>query len=261
MALIVAGAALFGYLTTRSTNPITGEAQNVAMTVDQEIAMGLQAAPDMADQFGGMDSDRAGQARVDAIGARLLSGYNGLDRSPYVFEFHLLADPQTLNAFALPGGQIFITAGLYRRLETDGQLAGVLAHEIGHVIERHGAQHLAKEQLTQGLTGAAVIATYDPNDPASRNTAQVAALLGTLVNMRYGRNDELESDRWGVRLCHAAGYDPRAMIRVMEILAEAAGPDRPPEFFSTHPNPEHRIERIEQAIGEEFPDGIPSLEP
>jgi len=77
-------------------------------------------------------------------------------KSPYRFELHLLNDPETINAFALPGGQVFITEGLLKRLSTDGELAGVLGHETGHVVGRHGAEHIAKEQLTQGLTGAAV---------------------------------------------------------------------------------------------------------
>src|ERR671917_1370458 len=104
-------------------------------------------------------------------------------QSPYRFEFHVLDDPQTINAFALPGGQVFITEGLLKRLTTDGQVAGVLGHEIAHVIARHGAEHIAKQQLTQGLTGAAVLATYDPNNPSTQGGAAVAALIGQLVTM------------------------------------------------------------------------------
>ena len=180
--------------------------------------------------------------------------------SPYEFEFHLLGDERTINAFALPGGQLFVTAALARRLETEGQLAGVLAHEIGHVVARHGAEHLAKAQLTQGLAGAAVIAAYDPERPGSaQQTAAIAAAIGQLVNMRFGREDELESDRLGVRFSAEAGYDPRAMIGLMEILAAAGdGQARPPEFFSTHPNPDRRLERIRAAIEKLYPQGVPA---
>ena len=133
-----------------------------------------------------------------------------------------------------------------------------LAHEVGHVVARHSAEHLAKARLTQGLTGAAVIATYDSDHPSSQRTAAFAALIGQLINIRFGRQDELESDRLGVRFTSEAGYDPRAMVGVMEVLAEAsAGQSRPPEFFSTHPNPERRVERIKAAIEEKFPDGVP----
>jgi len=153
---------------------------------------------------------------------------------------------------------MFITAALYDQLETEGQLAGVMAHEIGHVIARHSSQQIAKQQLTEGLTGAAVIAAYDPNNSNSRQAGQIALLVGQLVNMKFGRDDELQSDRLGVQFMIEAGYDPQAMIRVMEILAAAAQGNQPPEFFSTHPNPDNRIARIEEAIREEYPDGVPS---
>ena len=255
MALALAAFALFSYYSNSAVNPVTGEKQQVAMSVPQEVALGLQSAPQMAAQHGGEDPNSQDRARVDSVGRRLLQGLG--KNTPYEFNFHLLRDPQTINAFALPGGQVFITRALYDRLETEGQLAGVIAHEIGHVLERHSAQQIAKAQLTQGLTGAAVLATYDPNDPRSRNSAAMAAIIGGLVTMKFGRGDELESDQWGVRLTASAGYDPRSMIRVMEILAEASGGGRTPEFFSTHPNPENRIGRIKDAIDAEFPNGVP----
>ena len=104
--------------------------------------------------------------------------------------------------------------------------------------------------LTQGLTGAVVIASYDPNDPSSQRTAQVTLLIGQLINLKFGRDDELESDRLGVRFMAESGYDPNAMIQVMEVLAAASDGQGPPEFFSTHPNPEDRIERIRETIAE-----------
>lgn len=257
IALVIAGISLFSYYAASSRNPVTDEVQHVSMSPEQEIAMGLQAAPKMADQHGGLHSNREAQELVDDIGNQLVSVSTLAGKTEYPFEFHVLADEQTINAFALPGGQVFVTAGLLGRLDSDGKIAGVLAHEIGHVIERHGAEHLAKAQLTQGLTGAAVIAAYDPDNPRSYQSAAVAMAIGQLVNMKFGRDDELEADRWGVRLTAEAGYDPRSMIGVMEVLAEASQGQKPPEFFSTHPDPGRRIERIEQAIRESFPDGIP----
>ena len=123
---------------------------------------------------------------------------------------------------------------------------------------RHGAEHIAKTQLTQDLTGAVVVASYDPENPNSQYAGALAALVGQLINMRYGRSDELESDALGVRFMAQAGYDPNAMLHVMEILAGSSSGGRPPEFFSTHPNPENRIESIQQAIAEQFPNGLPA---
>jgi predicted Zn-dependent protease len=262
MALVIVIIAVVSYYASTSTNPVTGQSQRVALSVDQEIALGLQSAPQMAQEFGGLHPDAAAQAAVDAVGNRLLAA--GFDeRLPYPFEFHLLADGQTVNAFALPGGQIFITAALFERLETEGQLAGVLGHEIGHVIERHGAEHMAKQQLTQGLLGAVVVGASDPDSPIDpRQAALLAGFVGQMINLRYGRNDELESDKWGVQLLVDAGYDPRALIRVMDILESASGGQGPPEFMSSHPDPGNRRERITALIAEVYPDGVPEgLEP
>ena len=137
---------------------------------------------------------------------------------------------------------LFITAALFSRLENEDQLAGIIGHEIGHVIERHGAERMAKIELTQGLTGAAVIASGD------YSTAQAAQMIGNLINMKFGRDQELECDDWGVRMMIEAGYDPREMINVMRILKESAGGRQQPEFFSTHPDPDNRAERILEAI-------------
>ena len=256
IALILAGISLVSYFGLRSYNSVTGETQHINITVDQEIALGLQAAPEMAAEFGGLSSDAQAQALVSRVGQAIISGSAAKDTS-YQFEFHLLADDQTINAFALPGGQLFITTGLLNQMETEGQLAAVLAHEVTHVVARHSAEQIAKTQLTQGLTGAAVLAAYDPNDPRTQGTTQVAMLIGQLVGLKFGRNDELEADRLGVRFMCEAGYDPRAVIRVMEILEASSQGQQPPEFFSTHPNPENRITQIQAAIDAEFPNGVP----
>jgi predicted Zn-dependent protease len=247
MAGVIALVSLISYFGSRQDNPVTGETQYIGITVEQEIALGLQAAPQMAAEFGGLDPDQQAQAIVDQIGNRIVQS-SAASGTPYEFEFHLLEDDQTINAFALPGGQIFITRALFDQLQTEGELAGVLGHEIGHVVARHSAEHIAKAQLTEGLTGAAVLATYDPENPASAGSAQVAVLIGQLVNLKFGREDELESDFLGVCFINDTGYDPSELIRVMEVLAASRQGDQPPEFFSTHPNPENRVQRIQEAI-------------
>lgn len=256
IAIVLAVFALITYFSSSSFNEITNETQYLSITEEQEIALGLQAAPEMIAEFGGLDPSSEAQAFVDEVGRQLVENSAAAD-TPYQYEFHLLADTQTINAFALPGGQIFVTAALYDQLQTEGQLAGVLAHEIAHVVARHGAEHIAKAQLTEGLTGAAVVAAYDPENPNSQYAAQMAQVVGQLVTLKYGREDELESDRLGVRFMAEAGYDPTALIGVMEILAQASSGNQQPEFFSTHPNPGNRIGQIEALIVEYFPDGVP----
>lgn len=255
IGLVVAGFSLFTYFSQTQYNEVTQEKQHVAISPRQEVALGLQSIPEMTAQFGGVADDPQAQALVNEVGRELVTKTDA-SRTPYEFKFTVLDDDRTVNAFALPGGPVFITEALYRKLKTRGQLAGVLGHEVGHVVARHSAEHIAKAQLTQGLTGAAVLATYDPDDPNSRNSAMIASVVGQLVNMKFGRGDELESDRLGVKFASEAGYDPRGMIEVMRILKEASK-TRTPEFFSTHPNPENRVEKINQAIAERFPNGVP----
>lgn len=257
IGLAVAAFSIISYFSSSTYNPVTDEDQYVGISPDQEIALGLQSAPEMAQMHGGLHPDQQAQDFVDDVCQRIIQNSEA-GTTEWPFECHLLADSETVNAFALPGGQMFITAALFNRLETEGQLAGVMAHEIGHVVGRHSAQQIAKQKLTQGLSGAAVVAAYDPNDPNSARTVQMAAVIGQVVNMKYGRDHELQSDRLGVQFMAESGYDPRGLIRVMEILDEASGGARQPEFFSTHPNPENRIERIREAIAEEFPNGVPS---
>lgn len=243
---VMGAVALFSYYSKMEVNTITGKRQAVSLTPEQEVAMGLQSAPQMAAEFGGEYADPKAQGTVKGIGNKLVNGTQAKN-SPYQFDFHLLADPETINAFALPGGQIFITVGLLKRLDSQDQLAGVLAHEIGHVIGRHSAQQMAKSDLTNGLLGAVVSATADPYGNSSAGA--IASYVGNMVNMKYGRDDELESDKYGVKYMQETGYDPSAMVQVMEILKLAAGgADRPSEFQSTHPDPDHRIVEIKKLI-------------
>ncbi len=241
LALIVAVFAFIKYCSQSDYNDVLGETQYVGINEEQEIALGLQSAPKMIEEYGGLHPSEEGQRYVKQVGKKIVASSDAA-QTPYRYDFHLLADPQTVNAFALPGGQVFITAGLFSKLTSEAQLAGVLGHEIGHVVARHGAQRIAKMDLTQGLTGAAVIASGD------YNTAQAAQMIGELVNMSYGRGQELQADELGVRFMSEAGYDPNALIDVMHILEEVSGGQQQPEFFSTHPNPENRIEKIRAAI-------------
>jgi predicted Zn-dependent protease len=252
IGLVFALVSLISYYSSSSLNPVTGEKQRISLSVEEEIALGVHSVPHMAAQFGGLSKNQQSVALVKKIGRQIVER-SPAGTSPYKFDFHLLADRRTVNAFALPGGQIFITEALLRLLRTPGELAGVLAHEVAHVVARHSAEHLAKQKLTQGLAGAAVIAA----DPSMQG-AQIAQMVAGLVNMRFGRKDELESDALGLRWMAEAGYDPRALLGVMEVLESAAGGGRQPEIFSTHPNPGNRVGRIRAELKNVFPTGVPA---
>ncbi|MGP0067054.1 MAG: M48 family metalloprotease [Isosphaeraceae bacterium] len=258
-ALVVALIGFVIYMSQTQVNPVTGEKQYVAMSVDQEMALGLQAAPQMAQQMGGdVDPHQDPRASVvDEVGRRIVHNSDAR-KSPYVdnFHFHLLNDPKTVNAFALPGGQIFITEGLLNRLENEAQLAGVLGHEIGHVINRHSAQQMAKGQLGQILTVAVGVGASD-NDDRGRKAQLVAAMINQMGQLKFSRNDESEADRYGLKYMAEAGYDPSAMLDVMKILKKASGEGHPPEILATHPLPETRLEEIRDELKQAYPNGIP----
>ena len=256
IAAVMVIFALISYFGSKTFNPYTGEDQYVSISPEQEIALGLQAVPELEAQFGGDSRNQEAQQLVDEVGQRLVES-SSAQETGYPFEFTLLGDDQTINAFALPGGPVFITEALFNRLETEGQLAGVLGHEIGHIVARHGAQRIAQQELAQGVTGAFVMATYDPENPSTANAAYIAQLVNNLVTMKFGREDELQSDNLGVDIMADAGYDPRALIGVMEILDSSSKGGRPPEFLSTHPDPGNRVATIESAIAEVFPNGVP----
>ncbi|MDX2038902.1 MAG: M48 family metalloprotease [Isosphaeraceae bacterium] len=259
IALVIALFGIFSYFNQTEINPVTGEKQRIAMNVDQEKSLGLEAAPKMAQQMGGAVDPRSDpRARLVAeVGARLVNESDAR-KSPYAdnFHFYLLNDEKTVNAFALPGGQIFITKALYSRLSNEAELAGVLGHEIGHVINRHGAQHMAKGQLGQILLVAVGVGASGEDDGGRK--AQMAAMLANqMIQMKYGRDDETESDTYGLRYMAQAGYDPRGMLEVMKVLKEAGNGAGPPEFLSTHPLPETRIQQIQATIETTYPNGIP----
>ena len=247
LALAIVAFALFKYFSQTEVNPVTGEKQHIAMTADQEVALGLEAAPEMAAQMGGEVEPTDPRASLVAHVGQEVVRESDASRSPYVFNFHLLRDSETLNAFALPGGQVFITSGLVEKLGDEAQLAGVLGHEIGHVVNRHGAEHMATGRLGQLLTMAAGVAATD-EEGRGQHAAMVAAMISQMVQLKYSRSDELEADRVGMDYMTQAGYDPSAMLGVMRILADASRGGHTPVMLSTHPYPEQRVEEIKRYL-------------
>jgi predicted Zn-dependent protease len=241
--ILAAGIVLFSvikYLGSSEVNQYTGRTQHINISPKQEIAIGLNSRPQMAQQYGGLYPDQKLQDLIDRVGNSLVQ-HSVAKNTPYRYEFHLLRDPNTINAFALPGGQVFITYGLFKLLSTEDELAGVLGHEIGHVVGRHSAERMAKQNLTQGLLSGVAMG-------GGQGAAQSAAAIANMINMKYGRQDELESDDLGVKFMLDSGFKPEDMIGVMKILKKASGGKRTPEFQSTHPDPENRIAHIKAAI-------------
>ena len=206
----------------QETNPYTGRTQAISLSPEQEIAIGLQSAPGMTQQHGGLHPNNQYQALVDQVGNKLVN--NSIAKNtPYKYDFHLLADDKIINAFALPGGQCFITYALFSKLENQDQLAGVLGHEIGHVLGKHSNEHITDSKFWQTMImGAGAI-----------DMGVIAQQNGQGKLLANGRDDELESDELGVFFMIKAGYNPEEMIGVMQILKNAAGPNRQPEFQST----------------------------
>jgi len=236
---VIAIISLVSYLASSEVNPVTGENQYISLTVEQEISLGQQSVSSMIRQYGGLYQDEEVQSAVRRIGRALVNESVARD-TPWQFEFYVL-NSDVINAFALPGGPVFITVGMLSQLETEEAVAGVLSHEIVHILARHSAQRIAKSDLTNGLIGAVGVASGD------RETTQAAAVIGSLVNMQYGRDDELESDTLGVCIMISTGYNPEGLLEVMQVLAQARTGVQP-EFFSTHPNPDNRLGAIQQTI-------------
>ena len=190
IGLAIVAFAFIKKISNTEENVYTGRSQHINMSTDQEIAIGLQSAPEIAQQHGGLYPDERMQALVDAVGEKLVN--NSVAReTPYQYEFHLLADNQTINAFALPGGQCFITYALFAQLN-EAQLAGVLGHEIGHVIGRHSAERIAESNFWKTATMGATVGAGE--------IGNVVGGIGQNTLLKNGRGDELESDDLGVLL-------------------------------------------------------------
>lgn len=241
-----------------SVNPATGERSFTLLSWEEEKQMGAEAAAGLAEQFGGEVNETISSAYVKEVGQKLLTGIE-----PAVpdleWEFTLLND-DLINAFALPGGKVYITRGLAAKLDNEAELAGVLGHEIGHVTARHGNQRISKQiGFNVALGAAAVVVGTSSSDSDINKYGTVGlpamAIGGNVVLLKYGRDEESEADMLGLRYMSRAGYDPIAQQRVMEVLLEASsGGARQPEWLSTHPYPETRIDRIKRLLAENYPD-------
>jgi predicted Zn-dependent protease len=224
-----------------ATNPATGEKQFSLISENQEIQMGLEADPSITGSMG-LDPDSGRQRYVREVGLRLAK----LSERPTLpWTFRVIDDP-VVNAFAVPGGHIYVTRGILAHLNSEAELASVLGHEIGHVTARHSVTQMSRQQLAQlGLVVGTVL------KPEWARYAGIAAQGLGLLFLKYSRDDESQADRLGLRYIRRGGYDAHRMpdvFTLLERVSQASGGGRVPEWLATHPNPGNRREAIDQQI-------------
>jgi predicted Zn-dependent protease len=218
-----------------ATNPVSGQRQFSLVSTAQEEQIGREGYPAVVSEYG-LYEDPALQAYVDSVGQRLAR----VSHLPSLKWKFTLLDDSAVNAFAMPGGYIYITRGIIAHLNSEAQLAGVLGHEIGHVTARHSAQRITQQQIA-GL-GLGLAGLFSKDFARYSQSAQTAL---SLMFLKYGRDDENQADELGVRYSTAAGYDPReipATYAMLKRTSERSG-QRLPTFLSTHPDPGSREER------------------
>lgn len=244
-ATLLVGSTMLGACTT---NAATGRTQLNLLSRSEEIQIGQEAAPELIIAYGGRVPSDELQNYVTDIGMKLAAQTEGENPSlPWSFIF---LNSDVINAFALPGGQVFITRGLVERMDNEAQLAGVLGHEIAHVTARHANNRLVRQA---GLSLAAAIGGVVIGSDEDLQLLVNGLVTGAGVYaLTFDRGQESESDQLGMRYMAQAGYDPSAQLEVMRILKDASSGPRQPEWLSTHPLPETRIDQIQRLLNEEF---------
>jgi predicted Zn-dependent protease len=237
LCLAVSGTGLGGC----TTNPATGKTQLDLLSLEQQIALGEEAMPALVEEYGGAYGGAGTQAYVTEIGTRLAATTEAeYPRLPW--EFTLL-DSEVINAFALPGGKVFVSAGLVSMLDNEAELAAVLGHEIGHVTAEHVSSRMSQQLLVAGLATAAGVAAGQADEQWVRQAVPVVVGVGGAgYLLKFGRDQELEADSLGMRYATRAGYEPEGLLGVLEVLADASEGSPQLEIFSTHPAPERRLE-------------------
>lgn len=240
-----------------TTNPVTGQKSLFLVSREEELKLGAEAAPQFTEQFGGKLNDPRLQAYVTNLGKKLAAGTE-LDFPTLPWEFTLL-NSDVINAFALPGGKVFITRGLASKLDNEAQMAGVLGHEVGHVTARHASQQMSKQMIFQGTlaAGALAVGVAGANSKfAQYGQYGIPALQvgGQVVMLKFSRTDETQADELGMRYMNRAGYNPQAQEQVMQILQRetASAGGRQPELLQTHPYPETRIKHIAELLDTQY---------
>ena len=223
-------------------NPATGERQLTLMSEAQEIQIGRQTHPEVLASFGAYD-DPEWQSYIQELGERIAATS---ERPNLDWTFTVLDDP-VVNAMALPGGYIYVNRGILAHFNSEAELVSVLGHEIGHVTARHSVEQMSRAQLAQLGLGVAAIASEE-----FRQFAGLASQGLGILFLKFGRDDENQSDELGLRYMTRAGYDPSEMPQVFSTLDRVSGAHGmrgTPEWMSTHPNPGNRVKNIDARIG------------
>lgn len=217
-----------------------------SFTPQQDIQLGRQSANEV-ERTMPLCNDPKVDAYLTKIGKRLIEHLNagGVE---YPWEFHCVND-KAINAFALPGGFVFVNRGAIEAADNEAQLAAVMAHELSHVALRHGTNQVTKARYAQMGTGVLSVAGGILGGAAGAAASGVGQVAAGSLLLRYSRGAETQADVMGTQVLYDSGYDPRAMAAFFENLnASEAASKAPPEFFSDHPNPDHRIERVDEEI-------------
>jgi predicted Zn-dependent protease len=214
------------------------------ISVNDEIALGKQAQQQVRAEVPEL-SDSAVASYVSSIGRRLAAQASG-PRYPYSFS---VANYREINAFALPGGPVWVHRGAIAAAQNEAQLASVLAHEVAHIAERHAADQITKGLVANGLLG--LLGAMLGNDGGARAAQVAAQVLAGGYMLKFSRDDEREADRVGARIMRQAGWDSREMIAFMEILRRQQGrdPHSVEVFLSSHPAPSERAGRLRSELG------------
>lgn len=248
VAAVCCALLMTGMLTTCTTNPATGKSQLNVLSKEEEIEIGKEAAPEFLKEGGGPIPDPEIQRYVADLGARLAEVS---ERPDLPWEFYTL-DSSVINAFALPGGKVFISRGLMAKMDNEAQLAGVLGHEVGHVTAKHINDRLVQAAGVQVLATAVGVAGAVTEEEWLSYLGLGVVAGGQLFTLSFSRDQELEADRLGVRYMTRLNYDPLGQLQVMHILKDASGGGGI-EFLQTHPLPGTRIDRLDALIRQEHP--------
>lgn len=234
-----------------STNPATGKRQLNILSTSKEIEVGNEAVPGFIEGYGGNLPSETIQSYVSNLGHRLAAVS---ERTDLPWKFTVL-DSDVINAFALPGGKVFITRGLLSELENEAQLAGVLGHEIGHVTAQHVGQQMSRAIVLQTAVIGLGLANQHHNRDWMRVLGIGAQKGGSIYLLKFGRDQEIESDSLALRYMTSLGYSPMGQLQVMNVLNDdARQSSKLLEFVSTHPLPTTRIRHLEKQIGSDYPD-------